>query len=157
MCKKQSHYSPGQALGAPGRWGSQSFYKIGTWRWFVSPTHRSPLPPCDITGIPVCLRLTWPQDHSAAGRIKSMKNPNDPTGNRTSSLLAFGAVPQPIALQAVPWLRRLVAGLSLRRPGFDPGSVHVRFCGGQSDTVTGFSPNCRFFPVNFIPLVLHYL
>jgi hypothetical protein len=29
--------------------------------------------------------------------------------------------------QAVPWLRRLVASLSPRRPGFDPGSVHVRF------------------------------
>jgi hypothetical protein len=29
--------------------------------------------------------------------------------------------------QAVPRLRRLVAGLSPRRPGFDPGSVHVRF------------------------------
>jgi hypothetical protein len=28
---------------------------------------------------------------------------------------------------AVPWLRWLVAGLSLRRPGFDPGSVHVGF------------------------------
>jgi hypothetical protein len=27
----------------------------------------------------------------------------------------------------VRWLRRLVAGLSLRRPGFDPGSVHVGF------------------------------
>jgi putative component of membrane protein insertase Oxa1/YidC/SpoIIIJ protein YidD len=30
-------------------------------------------------------------------------------------------------LSAVPWLRRLVAGLPLRRPGFDPGSLHVRF------------------------------
>jgi hypothetical protein len=29
--------------------------------------------------------------------------------------------------RAVPWLRRLVAGLLLRRPGFDPGSVHVGF------------------------------
>jgi hypothetical protein len=28
---------------------------------------------------------------------------------------------------AVLWLRRLVAGLPLRRPGFDPGSVHVGF------------------------------
>jgi hypothetical protein len=27
----------------------------------------------------------------------------------------------------VPWLRRLVAGLSPWRPGFDPGSVHVGF------------------------------
>jgi hypothetical protein len=29
--------------------------------------------------------------------------------------------------EAMPWLRRLVASLSLRRPGFDPGSVHVGF------------------------------
>jgi hypothetical protein len=28
---------------------------------------------------------------------------------------------------AVPWLRQLVAGLSTRRPGFDPSSVHVGF------------------------------
>jgi hypothetical protein len=28
---------------------------------------------------------------------------------------------------AVPWLKRLVAGLPLRRPGFDPGSVNVGF------------------------------
>jgi hypothetical protein len=27
----------------------------------------------------------------------------------------------------VPRLRRLIAGLSQRRPGFDPGSVHVGF------------------------------
>jgi hypothetical protein len=29
--------------------------------------------------------------------------------------------------EVVPWLRRLVADLSLRRPGFNPGSVHVGF------------------------------
>jgi hypothetical protein len=28
---------------------------------------------------------------------------------------------------AVPWLRSLVAGLSPRRPGFEPGSIHVGF------------------------------
>jgi hypothetical protein len=28
---------------------------------------------------------------------------------------------------AVPWLTRLVASLSLRRPGFDPRSDHVGF------------------------------
>jgi hypothetical protein len=27
-------------------------------------------------------------------------------------------------------------------------------CGGQSGIGTGFSPSCRFSPVNFIPLVL---
>jgi hypothetical protein len=30
-------------------------------------------------------------------------------------------------ISAVPWLRRLVAGLSPWKPGFDPGSVHVGF------------------------------
>jgi hypothetical protein len=30
-------------------------------------------------------------------------------------------------------------------------------CDGQSGTGTGFSPSCQFSPVNFIPLVLHYL
>jgi hypothetical protein len=29
--------------------------------------------------------------------------------------------------KAVPWLRRLAAGLPPRRPGFDPGPVHVGF------------------------------
>ena len=30
-------------------------------------------------------------------------------------------------LRAVAWLRRLVYGLSPRRPGFDPGSVNMGF------------------------------
>jgi hypothetical protein len=30
-------------------------------------------------------------------------------------------------MEAVPWLRQLVAGLPPRRPGFDLGSVHVGF------------------------------
>jgi hypothetical protein len=54
--------------------------------------------------------------------------------------------------KAIPWLRRLVAGLPLRRPGFDPGSVHVGFVAlGQI-----FPRVLRFSSVNIIPLVLHY-
>jgi hypothetical protein len=37
------------------------------------------------------------QGHIATGGIKSMKNPNDNTGNRTRDLSACIAVPQPTA------------------------------------------------------------
>jgi hypothetical protein len=58
----------------------------------------------------------------------------------------------------VPWLRRLVAGLLLRRPGFDPGSVHVGFVVDKVAQGQVFFPPrvLRFSPVNFIPPVLHY-
>ena len=58
----------------------------------VSPTHRLSLPPRDTPGTHFCYRLSRPQGHSAAGRIKSIKNQNDPTGNQTGDLPAFGAV-----------------------------------------------------------------
>ena len=53
--------------------------------------------PGDIPGTHFCYRLSLPQSNSAAGRIKSMKNPNDPTGNWTHDLLVCSAVPQPTA------------------------------------------------------------
>jgi hypothetical protein len=51
-------------------------------------------------------------------------------------------VPTP---QAMPWLRQLVAGLLLWRPGFTPRSVHWIF-GGQSSTGTGFSLSSSVLP-----------
>jgi hypothetical protein len=54
---------------------------------------------------------------------------------------------------AVPWLRRLVAGLSPLRPGFDPGSVHVGLVVDNVALGQVFVRVLRFSPVNFIPLV----
>jgi hypothetical protein len=67
----------------------------------VSPTQRPPLPtlPRDISVSTLA--------HSSVGRIKSMKNPNDPIGNRIRDLPACNAVPQPIAARRAPRERSL--------------------------------------------------
>ena len=62
----------------------QSAHEVGK---VVRPTHQPPLP-----GTHFCYRLSRPQGYSAAGRIKSMKNPNDPIWNGTSDLPAFRAL-----------------------------------------------------------------
>jgi hypothetical protein len=58
---------------------------------------------------------------------------------------------------AVPWLRRLVAGISPRRPGFDSRSVHVGFVVDKVVLGQVFPRVLLFSPVNLIPPVLHYL
>jgi hypothetical protein len=52
-------------------------------------------------------------------------------------------------LKAVPWLRRLAAGLAPRRPAFDSGVSLCGICGGQSGTGTGFSSSTSVFPSQF--------
>jgi hypothetical protein len=59
-------------------------------------------------------------------------------------------------VMAVPWLRRLVVGLSPRRPGFDPGSVHVGFVVDKVALGQVFPRVHWFSPVTFIPPVLYY-
>jgi len=39
--------------------------------------------------------MSQPEDHSAAGRIKSTITPNDPIGKRNRYLQTSSAVPQP--------------------------------------------------------------
>jgi hypothetical protein len=53
-------------------------------------------------------------------------------------------------LRAVPWLRSLVAGLSPRRPGFAPGSIHVGFVVENVALGQVFLRVLRFSPVNII-------
>jgi hypothetical protein len=60
-------------------------------------------------------------------------------------------------VRAVPWLRRLVAGLSLRRPG----SIHVEFVVEKVALGQVFVPVLRFSPVSIIPpsfsVLIHHL
>jgi hypothetical protein len=47
----------------------------------------------------------------------------------------------------VPWLKRLVGGLSPRRPGFAPGSIHVGFVVDKV-ALGRFSPSTSVSPAN---------
>ena len=61
----------------------------------VSPTHRPPLRPEYIPRDHFCYRLSQHHGHSAAEKMKLIKNPNNTIGNRTHDLPVFSAVPQP--------------------------------------------------------------
>ena len=56
---------------------------------------------------------------------------------------------------AVPWLRPLVSGQSLRRPGLYPRSVHVRFVVDEVALRQVFLRVLLFSPVSIIPLMPH--
>jgi hypothetical protein len=53
--------------------------------------------------------------------------------------------------KAVLWLRRLVTGLSSRRSGFMPGSVHVEFVVDKVALGQVFLRVLLFSPVNIVP------
>jgi hypothetical protein len=53
----------------------------------VSPKHRQPLLSRPIPNTYFCQRLNRSQKHSAAGKFKSMNNPNDTIGNLRHSVL----------------------------------------------------------------------
>jgi hypothetical protein len=67
-----------------------------------SSTHRPSLPPGDSPVTHSCLRLSEHQAHSVAGRIKSMKNSTDPTGNQTRNFHACSTVLQPTVPSRTP-------------------------------------------------------
>jgi hypothetical protein len=60
-------------------------------------------------------------------------------------------------VRAVPWIRSLVAGLSARRPGFAPRSIHVGFVVGKVALGQVFLRVLRCSPDNIIPPSLYKL
>jgi hypothetical protein len=65
---------------------------------------RAPFTRSKITGAHFCQRLSRPQGHSAAGRIRPIKKCNKLVGNRTGDLTACSIVPQPTRLPRAPAL-----------------------------------------------------
>ena len=62
----------------------------------LSALRTGPLYPAgNIPGTHFCYRLSRPQGHSAAGRIMSVKNCSDTSGNRSRDLPACSSVAQP--------------------------------------------------------------
>jgi hypothetical protein len=68
----------------------------------VSLTRRPPFSPRKIPE-----RLSQPQGHSAAGRIRSIKKSNDLIGNQIRDLPAYSIVPQPTTLPRAPYMHIL--------------------------------------------------
>jgi hypothetical protein len=101
---KLSNYRPGQALRTAGGWGSQNFLTNGarTWQGCQSYAPVAFTPRRYYLVLVSVKRLSWPQGHSAAVRIKSMKNFNYPTVNRTHDLPTCSVVPQPTAPTRTP-------------------------------------------------------
>jgi hypothetical protein len=61
-----------------------------------------PLRPRNIPGAHFCYRLSRPQGHNPAGRVRPIEKSNDLIGNQTQDLPACSTVPQPTTLQRGP-------------------------------------------------------
>ena len=59
----------------------------------VSLRHRPPLPPGNTPGTHLCYRMSRPQGHRTTGRIISLKNSNDTSGDGTCDLPVCSVVP----------------------------------------------------------------
>jgi hypothetical protein len=91
ICNKIKQYlhRPGQALRVPGGWGSQiSRQSTHEGDKVVSPKHQPPLHPESIHVTHFCYRLSRTEGQSAAGLIRSMKNPNKKIEPATFRLVA---------------------------------------------------------------------
>jgi len=101
---KEIPKQPEKSFTAPGVWGSQisrQFAREGDE--VVSPRHRPPLPSRRHTFNNFCQKLSRSPGHSAAGKIKSMKNLN-----RTRDLLVFSTAPQPTARTSLIFKRHIL-------------------------------------------------
>jgi len=101
---KQSLYRHWQAQRFPGSWESQiSKYSAHENGKVVNCTHRPPSPPGEIFLVLISVK-GWvdPQGYSAVGRIISMKNSSNTSGDRTRDLLANSTVPQPTGSTRAP-------------------------------------------------------
>ena len=120
--------SKGKAIPVQSGCRPRGFQEVQTPRfwdsWQMMVVHLSALRTCrlyplgNISGTHFCWRLSWPQGHSATGRITSMKNSNDTIGNWTYDFLACTAVPQRTASLHAHILRRSWVQIPAQRLAF---------------------------------------
>ena len=95
---------PVQVLSIPGGSGSQLSRQLANeGGYVVNPTHWLPLAPRKYPWCSFLLESESTPGPCVAGRIMSIKNPNDTIGNRTRYLLACNTVPQPNAPLRAPF------------------------------------------------------
>jgi hypothetical protein len=105
----------------------------------ASPTRRPPFtPPRKILGTHFCLRLSQPQGHSAAGRIRSIEKSNDPIENLTRDLLVCSIVPHHLRFR-LKAVRTLVISFPLLTTEKKRESISQRITSSQ----TYFYKNCE--------------
>jgi hypothetical protein len=84
--------------------GCHIFYTVGSQVAVRLSALRAgrPLPPRKISGTHLCLRLSRPRGHNAAGNIRWIEESNDLIGNRNRDLSTCSIVPQPTMLPCAP-------------------------------------------------------
>jgi hypothetical protein len=93
----------------------------------VSLTRQSPFNPRKIPATHFCYRLSGPQGHSAAGKVRSSEKSNDLIGNRTCDLAACSIVPQSTTLSRAPSSTKYVLLYFGVVSNSNTGSVYLKF------------------------------
>jgi hypothetical protein len=103
--------------------------------------HQPPFTPRKIPGTHFCHRLSRPQDHCAAGRMRSITKSNDLIRIQTSDLPACITVPQPCYCMSHTYINEGV--LKIMGTGFQTPCIYLLVTNiTTSQTLSTLHTNC---------------